>query len=91
VRVQKRYKFIMLIPENMSEERKEIIRAFGRQIILTPSKDNILGNIDKSMELAKAGSRIYIPQQFENPKNPDIKIVTQPLNLKIVAHFWDMN
>jgi cysteine synthase A len=91
VRVQKGCEFFISMPENMSEERKEIIRAFGRQIILAPTKDNMLGKIDKLIKLAKADSRVYFPQQFENPKNPHIKIVTQTLNLKIIVPFWDMN
>ncbi len=76
VGVQKGYKVIIVMPESMSEERKKIIKAFGGEIILTPTKNNIQGSIDKVMQLAKADSRIYIPQQFENPKNPEIHYLT---------------
>jgi cysteine synthase A len=76
VGVQKGYQVIIVMPENMSEERKKIIKAFGGEIILTPARDNIRGSIDKLMELAKTDSRIYIPQQFENPKNPEIHYLT---------------
>ena len=76
VGVQKGYQVIIVMPENMSEERKKIIRALGGEIVLTPAKNNIKGSIEKLMELAKADSRIYIPQQFENPKNPEIHYLT---------------
>ena len=76
VGVQKGYKVIVVMPENMSEERKKIIRALGGEIILTSAKDNIHGSIDKLIELAKADSHIFVPQQFENPKNPEIHYLT---------------
>jgi cysteine synthase A len=72
VGVQKGYEVIIVMPENMSEERKKIIKAFGGKCILTAAKDQIQGSIDKLSELAKVDSRIFIPQQFENPKNPEI-------------------
>jgi cysteine synthase A len=74
--VQKGYRVIIVMPENMSEERKKIIRAFGGEIILTPAKHNIQGSIEKVRELAEADNRIYVPQQFENPKNPEIHYLT---------------
>jgi cysteine synthase A len=74
--VQKGYKVIIVMPENVSEERKKIIRALGGEIILTPTKYNIQGSIEKLTELAESDSRIYVPQQFENPKNPEIHYLT---------------
>ena len=73
---QKGYKVIIAMPENMSEERKKIIRAFGGEILETPSKANLQGSIDKITELVKTDSRIYVPQQFENPHNPEIHYLT---------------
>jgi cysteine synthase A len=76
VGVQKGYRVIIVMPENMSEERKKIIRAFGGEIVLTPAKNNIKGSIDKVRKMAKNDSRIFVPQQFENMKNPEIHYMT---------------
>jgi len=72
VGVQKGYRVIIAMPENMSEERKKIIKAFGGELLLTPAEESLQGSIDRAEEMAKSDPRIYIPQQFENPKNPEI-------------------
>jgi cysteine synthase A len=72
VGVQKGYRVIIVMPENMSEERKKIIRAFGGELILTPAEGGIEGAVKKTMEMAAADPTIFVPQQFENPKNPEI-------------------
>ncbi|UCC65873.1 MAG: cysteine synthase A [Deltaproteobacteria bacterium] len=72
VGVQKGYRVIIVMPENMSEERKKIIRAFGGELILTSAEAGIEGAVEKTMELAAKDPDIYVPQQFENPKNPEI-------------------
>ena len=76
VGVQKGYKVIIVMPDNMSEERTKIIKAFGGEIISTPAKDNIEGTLAKVEELKKSDDNIYVPQQFENPKNPEIHYLT---------------
>ena len=76
VGAQKGYRVIIVMPENMSEERKKIIRAFGGELISTPTEKGLQGCVDKVNELAKNDSRIYVPQQFENPKNPEIHYKT---------------
>jgi len=76
VGVQKGYRVIIVMPENMSEERKKIIRAFGGELILTPAEGGIDGAVKKTMELAAKDPAIYVPQQFENPKNPEIHYLT---------------
>ena len=76
VGVQKGYRVIIVMPENMSEERKKIIKAFGGEIIFTPAKDNMQGSLDKVQALKKADSSIFVPQQFENPRNPEIHYLT---------------
>ena len=76
VGVQKGYRVIIVMPEDMSEERKKIIKAFGGELILTPAKDSLEGCVEKVEELAKKDSRIYVPQQFENPRNPEIHYLT---------------
>jgi cysteine synthase A len=76
VGVQKGYRVIIVMPENMSEERKKIIRAFGGELILTPAEGGIDGAVKKTMEMAAENPSIYVPQQFENPKNPEIHYLT---------------
>ena len=76
VGVQKGYRVIIAMPENMSEERKKIIKAFGGELLLTPAEESLQGSIDRAEEMAKSDPRIYIPQQFENPKNPEIHYLT---------------
>lgn len=61
---------IVVMPENMSEERKKIIRALGAELILTPAKESIEGCIRVIQELKNTRGNIYVPQQFENPNNP---------------------
>ena len=76
VGVQKGYRVVIVMPENMSEERKKIIRAFGGELILTPAEGGIDGAVQKTKELAAKDPAIYVPQQFENPKNPEIHYLT---------------
>jgi len=76
VGVQKGYRVIIVMPENMSEERKKIIKAFGGELILTPAEESIQGAVDRVREMAKNDPRIYVPQQFENPRNPEIHYLT---------------
>ncbi len=64
------HKVIIAMPENMSEERKKIIKALGAELILTPAKQSVEGAINAVRELQKNRSDIYIPQQFENSDNP---------------------
>jgi len=76
VGVQKGYRVIIVMPENMSEERKKIIKAFGGELILTPAEGSLQGSVDKVNEMAAKDPRVYVPQQFENPRNPEIHYKT---------------
>ena len=69
VGVQKGYRVIICMPENMSEERRKIIRALGAQLELTPAEASIQGAVDRAAELASQPN-VFVPQQFENPANP---------------------
>ncbi len=60
------------MPETMSRERRLLLKAYGAELILTPGPDGMAGAIRKAQELAAADSRYFIPQQFENPANPEI-------------------
>ncbi len=66
------YKCTLVMPETMSKERRMLLRAYGADLILTPGPDGMGGAIRKAEELAAADSRYLIPQQFENPANPEI-------------------
>jgi cysteine synthase A len=70
------YKCALTMPESMSVERRMLLRAYGAELVLTPGPDGMPGAIARAEELAKADSRYFIPQQFENPANPAIHRVT---------------
>ena len=59
------------MPENMSEERKKIIHALGAELVLTPPELSIGGSVEKAEEIAASSDEYFVPQQFENPANPD--------------------
>lgn len=66
------YKAAFVMPETMSRERKLILKAYGAELILTPGSEGMPGAIKKAQEMAAADSRYFIPQQFDNPANPEI-------------------
>lgn len=68
----KGYKVIIVMPENMSEERKKIIKAFGAELVLTPAKENVGGAINMVNKIASENKNVFVPQQFENPDNPRV-------------------
>ena len=70
------YKAILVMPDTMSVERQELLRAYGAQIVLTPGKDGMLGSIKKAEELRKATPNSFIPSQFDNPDNPESHIIS---------------
>ena len=79
--VRKGYRVIIVMPENMSEERKKIIRALGAELVLTDPKLSIGGSVDKALEIAKSSDEYFVPQQFQNPANPDIHYRTTAVEL----------
>lgn len=68
----KGYKLALTMPEDMSEERCRILAALGAELILTPISEGMIGAVERARELAAEDSRYFIPQQFENPANPEI-------------------
>jgi cysteine synthase A len=72
VSAAKGYKCAVAMPDTMSTERRKLLLAFGAELILTPGSEGMSGAIRKAEELAESDSRYFIPQQFENPANPEI-------------------
>lgn len=72
----KGYRAILVMPDNMSKERINLLKAYGAEVVLTPSELRMPGAIAKAEELQKEIPRSFIPQQFENKANPDIHRVT---------------
>ncbi len=66
------YRCVLTMPETMSTERRMLLRGYGAELILTPGADGMPGAIAKAEELAKTDQRYFVPQQFENPANPEI-------------------
>lgn len=79
VAVAKGYKAILTMPETMSVERRNILKAYGAEIVLTPGEKGMSGAIAKANELAEEIPNSFIPGQFDNPANPAIhKATTGP-------------
>jgi cysteine synthase A len=68
----KGYKLILTMPEDMSEERKVMLVAYGAEVILTPKEEQMQGSVDKCNELLDSIDDSFSPKQFENKNNPDM-------------------
>lgn len=66
------YRLILTMPDTMSIERRSLLKAYGAEIVLTPGTEGMNGAIRRAQELALEIPNSYIPQQFENPANPEI-------------------
>lgn len=77
----KGYKAILVMPDNMTKERINILKAYGADVVLTPAAERMPGAIAKAIELGKEVENSFIPQQFENKANPDIHRTTTALEI----------
>ena len=77
----KGYRLILTMPDTMSEERRSLLSAYGAQLILTPDTKGMGGAIRKAEELVQEHSDYFMPQQFNNPANPDIHRRTTAVEL----------
>ena len=66
------YRCTLIMPDTMSLERRKLLRAFGAELILTPGAEGMSGAIRVADEMAADDPRYFIPQQFENPANPEV-------------------
>ncbi len=72
----KGYKLVLVMPESMSVERRKLMSSYGAEFVLTPKEKGTSGAIAKAMEMASEIENSWVPQQFENPANPEIHVKT---------------
>ncbi len=66
------YRLLLTMPDSMSIERRKVLKALGAELVLTPAAEGMKGAVKKALEIAEAEKGAFVPQQFENPMNPEI-------------------
>lgn len=77
----KGYKLVLTMPETMSMERRTLLAMLGAELVLTPGPKGMKGAIEKAHEIVAANPGAFMPQQFNNPANPDIHATTTAVEL----------
>jgi cysteine synthase A len=66
------YRCILVMPEDMSLERRRILRAYGAEVVITPAGEGMAGAVTEAERIASGTTRAFMPRQFDNPANPDV-------------------
>jgi len=77
----KGYRLVLTMPDTMSMERRQLLQAYGAELVLTDGAKGMKGAIEKARELLEANPGYFMPQQFENPANPEIHRKTTALEI----------
>lgn len=85
----KGYKLILVMPDTMSMERRQLLKAFGAELVLTPGAQGMKGAVGKAGELKSENPGYFMPQQFKNPANPEIhrKTTVQEILAQMAGKF----
>lgn len=75
------YRAILVLPDNMTKERINLLKAYGAEVVLTPAAERMPGAIKKAEELGRQIPNSFIPQQFENEANPSIHRITTAIEI----------
>jgi len=75
------YRLILTMPDTMSAERRNLLKALGAELVLTPGAGGMRAAIDKALQLAQETPNSFVPQQFQNPANPQIHRETTALEI----------
>ncbi len=77
----KGYRVIVVMPENMSKERRQLARAYGAEVVVTPAGDDVAGAVKKAREIVASQPGAWMPDQFSNPANPGFHESTTALEI----------
>jgi cysteine synthase len=70
------YRCILVMPEDMSVERRRILRAYGAEIVITPAEEGMTGAVEEAQRILARTAKAFMPRQFENAANPDVHVRT---------------